>query len=112
MKLSFSLNAKAKVPQQLPSLKRPAAFGEGDEDDTIDAAPTSTNADANVTANKRLLAQNVEVTKAMKRRMEAEKKVDSSVYEYDEVWDKMQEVKLRQKEAKEQDAKERKVYIS
>ncbi|KAF8625805.1 hypothetical protein AX15_005192 [Amanita polypyramis BW_CC] len=108
MKLSFSLNVKPKVTGQPPSLKRPAAFGEGDEDEAIDAAPTSTNTDANVTANKKLLAQNVVVTKATKKRMEAEKKVDPSVYGYDEVWDKMQEVKLRQKEAKEQDAKERK----
>ena len=31
------------------------------------------------------------------------------MFEYDEVWDKMQETKLRQKEAKEADSKERKV---
>ena len=43
--------------------------------------------------------------------MEQEMKVDSSVFEYDEVWDKMQEVKLKQKEAKEADTKERKVSI-
>ena len=44
-----------------------------------------------------------------KKKLEEEKKVDSTVFEYDEVWDKMQEAKLRQKEAKEADAKERKV---
>ncbi|KAK2466890.1 hypothetical protein APHAL10511_001148 [Amanita phalloides] len=108
MKLSFSLNAKSKAPEQAPSLKRPAAFGEGDEDDAIDAAPTSTNADARTTANKKLLAQNMGVSKVMKKRMEAEKMVDPSVYEYDEVYDRMQQVKQRQKEVKEQDAKERK----
>lgn len=43
--------------------------------------------------------------------MEAEKKVDETVYEYDEVWDKMQEAKQRQKEAKEVDSKERKVCM-
>ena len=41
--------------------------------------------------------------------MEEEKKVDATVFEYDEVWDKMQEAKQRQKEAKEVEAKERKV---
>jgi coiled-coil domain-containing protein 55 len=111
MKLSFSLNAKPKAPQQAPPLKRPAAFGDGDED-VADAAPTSTSVNSNVTANKKLLAQNVKTTKVMKKRLEAEKKVDPSVYEYDEVYDQMQEAKQRQKEAKEQDAKERKVHYS
>ncbi|KAJ7111590.1 coiled-coil domain-containing protein 55-domain containing protein [Mycena crocata] len=40
--------------------------------------------------------------------MEAEKRVDQTVYEYDEVWDKMQESKQRQKEAKEAQSKDRK----
>ena len=45
----------------------------------------------------------------MKKKIEAEMKVDETVYEYDEVWDKMQEAKLRQKEKKEVESKERKV---
>ncbi|PCH38058.1 hypothetical protein WOLCODRAFT_114737 [Wolfiporia cocos MD-104 SS10] len=53
------------------------------------------------------------MSKATKKRLESEMKVDSTVFEYDEVWDKMQEAKLRQKEAKEVDARERKPkYIS
>ncbi|KAJ7940599.1 coiled-coil domain-containing protein 55-domain containing protein [Mycena leptocephala] len=44
----------------------------------------------------------------MQKRMEAEKRVDQTVYEYDEVWDKMQESKQRQKEAKELESKDRK----
>ncbi|KAF9464733.1 coiled-coil domain-containing protein 55-domain containing protein [Collybia nuda] len=44
----------------------------------------------------------------MRKRMEAEREVDETVYEYDEVWDRMQEAKQRQKDAKEVDAKERK----
>lgn len=40
--------------------------------------------------------------------MEQEMKVDATVYQYDEVWDRMQEVKLKQKEAKEVDSKQRK----
>ncbi|KDQ33319.1 hypothetical protein PLEOSDRAFT_20501 [Pleurotus ostreatus PC15] len=47
-------------------------------------------------------------SKAARKRMETEKKVDATVYEYDEIWDKMQEAKQKQKEAKEIDAKTRK----
>ncbi|KAJ7063325.1 coiled-coil domain-containing protein 55-domain containing protein [Mycena amicta] len=110
MKLSFSLakpqDAAAGSP--LPSLKRPAAFAFGD-DDPVDAAPTSSvSLDKNAAANKKLLAQNVHTSRTTKKRMEAEKKVDATVYEYDEVWDKMQDAKARQKEAKELEAQERK----
>lgn len=112
MKLSISLNKnKSKPPVAAPSLKRPAAFASADDDEPIDAAPTSTSADRNVAVNKKLLAQNVGSSKTMRKRMEAEKKVDETVYEYDEVWDKMQEAKQRQKEAKEVDSKERKVCM-
>ncbi|KAI9070382.1 hypothetical protein FKP32DRAFT_1586222 [Trametes sanguinea] len=49
----------------------------------------------------------------MRKKLEAEQKVDSTVFQYDEIWDKMQEAKQKQKEAKEADAKERKPkYIS
>ena len=108
MKLSFSLN-KPKQPPPQPSLKPPTAFAAADDDEPIDAAPTLSSNDNNVAANKKLLAQNVGSSKAMKKRMEAELKVDATVYEYDEVWDKMQETKAKQKEQKEADSKERKV---
>ncbi|KAF8077918.1 coiled-coil domain-containing protein 55-domain containing protein [Lyophyllum atratum] len=107
MKLSFSLGKPKQATAAPPSLKRPAAFALGD-DEPIDAAPTSVAADRSTPANKKLLAQNLETSKAMKKRMEAEKKVDETVYEYDEVWDRMQEAKMRQKETKEQEAIERK----
>jgi hypothetical protein len=108
MKLSFSLN-KSKPDGAAPSLKRPAVFASMEDEDHIDAAPTTSSADHNLTASKKLIAYNVQSSKATRKRMEAEKKVDETVYEYDEVWDKMQEAKLRQKEAKEADSKERKV---
>ncbi|KAE9396080.1 hypothetical protein BT96DRAFT_124602 [Gymnopus androsaceus JB14] len=54
---------------------------------------------------KKFLAQNVLTSKKLKKQMEEEKKVDSTVYEYDEVWDKMQQAKQTQKEAKETDLK-------
>ncbi|KAJ7709872.1 coiled-coil domain-containing protein 55-domain containing protein, partial [Mycena rosella] len=109
MKLSFSLATKPKATPaaQPPSLKRPAAFAL-DDDEPIDAAPTASSADKGTAANKKLLAQNVQSSRTMQKRMEAEKRVDQTVYEYDEVWDKMQESKLRQKEAKEVASKDRK----
>ncbi|PBK78194.1 hypothetical protein ARMSODRAFT_29146 [Armillaria solidipes] len=106
-KLSFSLAKTKKPAESAPSLKRPAAFASLDDDQPVDAAPTS-SADKNTAANKKLLAQNVLTSKAMKKRMDAEKKVDASVYEYDEIWDKMQEAKQKQKEAKEIDSAQRK----
>lgn len=108
MKVAFSLNTKSKPAAPPPSLKRPAVFASGDDDQPIDAAPTSSTADKNVAANKKLLAQNVGSSKTARKRMEAEMMVDSTVYEYDEVWDKMQEAKQRQKEAKDASSKERK----
>ncbi|KAJ7046812.1 coiled-coil domain-containing protein 55-domain containing protein [Mycena alexandri] len=114
MKLSFSLaKPKAAPAPPPPSLKRPAAFALGEDDEPIDAAPTSSAADKGTAANKKLLAQNVHSSRTMQKRMEAEKRVDQTVYEYDEVWDKMQESKQRQKEAKEVESKDRRPkYIS
>lgn len=110
MKVSFSLG-KAKPTQPVgdaPSLKRPAAFASLDDDDALDAAPTTSDVPKS-SANKKLVAQNAGLSKAAKKRLEEEKKVDATVFEYDEVWDKMQEAKQRQKVVKEVDAKERKV---
>ncbi|OBZ75148.1 hypothetical protein A0H81_04225 [Grifola frondosa] len=113
MKVSFSLKTKVTKPvRDAPSLKRTAAFASLDDDEPVDAAPTSSSDKGKVAANKQFIAQSVEMSKAMKQRIEAEKKVDATVYEYDEVWDKMQEAKLRQKEAKEADAKERKLDVA
>ncbi|KAL4253165.1 NSRP1 family protein [Abortiporus biennis] len=112
MKVSFKLSgAKTKTSKpvgEAPSLNPPVAFSLAD-DDTTDAAPTaSSSKDALVAANKKLVAQNMEMSKATKKRLEAEQKIDSTVFEYDSVWEKMQEAKLKQKEAKEVDSKERK----
>ncbi len=108
-KLSFSLAKTKKSAESAPSLKRPAAFASLDDDEPVDAAPTSSADKNTAAANKKLLAQNVLTSKVMKKRMDAEKKVDASVYEYDEIWDKMQEAKQKQKEAKEIDSAQRKV---
>ncbi|KAG1875235.1 coiled-coil domain-containing protein 55-domain containing protein, partial [Suillus tomentosus] len=107
MKLSFSLPKTAKPVGAAPPLKKPAAFASLGDDDPVDAAPTLSD-NKGAAANKKLLAQNVESSKAARKRMEQEMKVDATVYQYDEVWDRMQEVKLKQKEAKEVDSKQRK----
>jgi len=111
MKLSFSLKAQEKPVGAAPSLKKPVAFSSFDDDEPVDAASTS-SASRKAASNKKLIAQNVTSSKAMKKRMEAEKLVDETVYDYDGVYDKMQEAKLRQKEAKEADSKQRKVSLS
>lgn len=108
MKLSFSLS-KPKASAPPPALSRPSAFGTGDDDDTNDSPSTLPSSDGKTSVNKVTLAQNVQASKAMKKKMEEEKQVDATVYEYDEVWDKMQEAKLKAKVAKEQESKERKV---
>jgi len=111
MKLSFSLKAKDKPVGLASSLKKPTAFSSLDDDEPVDAAITSTD-NRSTLPNKTLIAQNVGSSKAMKKRMEAEKLVDETVFDYDGVYDKMQEAKMRQKEAKEADAKQRKVSSS
>lgn len=112
MKVSFSLaNAKAKAAKPVgaaPALKKPVTFASLEDDEPVDGAATA-GSSSRASTNKRLVAQNVEMSRAMKKKLEEEKKVDATVFEYDEVWDKMQESKLRQKETKEVDARERKV---
>ncbi|KAF5358345.1 hypothetical protein D9756_001547 [Leucocoprinus leucothites] len=109
MKLSIALN-KPKAPAiPPPTLSRPSAFGNGDDnDDTNDTPSTLLSSDGKTSVNKVTLAQNMQSSKAMKKKMEAEKQVDDTVYEYDEIWDKMQEAKLKAKATKEQESKERK----
>lgn len=118
MKVSFSLKSKAaaasssKPVGDAPSLKKPVAFASLEDDEPVDAAVTAiAGSSSSVPANKRLIAQNVGMSKALQRQIEEEKKVDATVFEYDEVYDKMQEAKARQKAAKEVDSKERKVRL-
>ena len=86
MKVSFSLKGKATKPVgEAPSLKRSAAFAALDDDEPIDAAPTATGEKGKAAANKQFIAQSVEMSKSMKKRLDAEKRVDATVFEYDEV---------------------------
>lgn len=98
MKLSFSLKKKEEAPKAVAPAPKPAVFADADTEEAI-VAPVST-------------AYNVEASKAMQKRIEAERRVDSTVYEYDEVWDRMQLAKQKQKEAKEIESLERKVSES
>jgi len=111
MKVSFSLSktSKPSLQQQQPlSLKKPAVFSALEDD--IPGSEASVHESAKLDVNKRLAAQNVyaETSKATRKKIAAEMEVDATVYEYDEVWDKMQEAKSRQEKQKEVDAKERK----
>lgn len=111
MKVSFSLSNKNTKPLgAAPPLTKPAAFGSLDDEETRDVVPiASTSKDTH--ANKSLLAGSLASSRAAQKRMEQEMKVDATVYQYDEVWDRIQEVKQRQKEAKEADTKQRKVGV-
>ena len=115
MKVSFSLaNSKTKAAKavgEAPPLKKPAAFASLGDDEPLDAAPIARNKDG-IPVSKQLIAQSVGMSKSLKRKLDEEKKLDSTVFDYDEVWDKMQEAKQKQKEAKELDSKERKVRRS
>lgn len=103
MKLSISLN-KPKTVQPPAPVPRPSLFSAGDDDDADINEQTFPNP-----SKSGPVSLNAESSKAMRKRMEAEKRVDQTVYEYDEVWDKMQEAKQRQQAVKEADAAVRKV---
>lgn len=98
MKLSFSLNKPIQPPTPI---KRPSAFSLADDGDPEDSGKSQGKTEP--------LAYNAHSSQVMRRRMEAEKRVDETVFEYDEVWDKMQEAKLRQQASKDADASLRKV---
>ena len=98
MKLSFSLNKPIQPPAPT---KRPSAFSLADDGDPEDSGKSQ--------GETKPLAYNAHSSQAMRRRMEAEQRVDETVFEYDEVWDRMQEAKQRQQASKEADASLRKV---
>ena len=111
MKVSFSLsNKNAKSLGAAPPLAKPAVFSPFDHEDSQDVVPVASGS-KDTAVNKTLLAHNVASSKVAQKCIEREMKVDATVYQYDEVWDRMQEVKQRQKEAKEADGKQRKVGL-
>ena len=113
-KLSFALGKVKPKEVSAPSLKKPTAFGSLDDGDAIDAAPTASTSSA-LDVNRRLAAQNVStstsggsLSRAAKKKMQQELAVDPSVYQYDEVFDRMKEAQRKAKAAKEEETAERK----
>ena len=113
MKVSFSLAKKAETPSSFQLKKPPApaqkpSLFNADDDDEDSLAP-----DPNASKKNGIGIQTVsaETSKAQKKRELAEMAVDSTVYQYDEVWDKLQVAKQKVKEAKMTESKERKVRL-
>lgn len=115
MKVSFSLAKKPETPSAF-QLKKPSAptqkpslFNADDNDDGGDSLlPDSKSNKKNGIGIQTVSA---ETSKAQKKRELAEMAVDSTVYQYDEVWDKIQVAKQKVKEAKMVESKERKVRL-
>lgn len=111
MKVSFSLAKKPETPSSFqlkkPSVptQKPSLFSAGDDDEDS-LVPDSKTSKKNGIGIQTVSA---ETSKATKKRELAEMAVDSTVYQYDEVWDRMQVAKQKVKEAKMAESKERKV---
>jgi coiled-coil domain-containing protein 55 len=105
MKLSFSL--KGKAVGTAPSLKPVTPFTSL-EDGPVDAVSTPINGRSEI--NQRLVAQTSSVTsRATRKKLEQEKKVDETIFEYDEVYDLMEQAKQWRKEKRDIETGERKV---
>lgn len=105
MKLSISFN-KPKTGQLINAILQPSSAFDTGVDEEVDN-------DLPISENPRPHAVHAQgSSKLMKKRMEAERRLDETVYEYDEVWDKMQEAKQLQQTAKAVDASARKVCPS
>jgi coiled-coil domain-containing protein 55 len=113
MKVSFSLAKKPETAPQLQLKKPPApaqkpSLFNADDDDEDALVPNSKPDKKNGIGIQTVSA---ETSKARKKRELAEMSVDSTVYQYDEVWDRMQAAKQRVKEAKIAESAERKVRL-
>ena len=113
MKVSFSLAKKPETPSPFQLKKppapaqKPSLFNADDDDDETSLAPdpkTNKNGIGIQTVS-------AETSKAQKKRELSEMAVDSTVYQYDEIWDKMQVAKQKVKEAKMVESKERKARL-
>ena len=115
MKVSFSLAKKPETPSSFQFKKpsapaqKPLLFNAGDDDG--DDGEDSLVPDSKTSKKNGIGIQTVsaETSKAQKKRELAEMAVDSTVYQYDEVWERMQVAKQKVKEAKMAESKERKV---
>lgn len=104
---SISLKPKAKPSTGATVALQPArGFGKVGDDEPQDAAATSSTS-SRTEVNKRLTAMNTGNSKAQKRRMKEAQNVDETVYQYDEVYDKMQDAKAKAKAVKEVESQKR-----
>jgi len=112
MKVSFSLAKKPETPSPFQLKKptqKPSLFHADDNDDGDDGGPLASGSGSNKKNGIGIQTVSAETSKAQKKRELAEMVVDSTVYQYDEVWDKIQVAKQKVKEAKMAETKERKV---
>ncbi|GAA5971137.1 hypothetical protein JCM11641_004158 [Rhodosporidiobolus odoratus] len=103
-RLSFGLN-KAALPRQ-PQKKPPAKslFGAGDDDDDS-SSPAPPNS---ALANSRPRVSTASLTKAQKAKQKAELELDSSTYQYDEVYDNMKAAEKVAVEERKKESSDRK----
>lgn len=104
--IMISISLKSKTAQSTGAkISRLSRLNELTDEDLMDAAPTS-EASGRTQVNKRLSMMNSSSnSKAQRRRIQEAEAVDKSVYQYDEIYDKLQDAKQRVKEAKEADSK-------
>lgn len=105
-KISFSFKAKVKPSKPAVVPPQPSAFASLDEEPDTPAPGTSKPGKA---GPRSLVPVQAKMTKAMKKEMEQQKKVDATVYEYDEVYDSLKAAERQAVAAKEEEAKIRQV---
>jgi coiled-coil domain-containing protein 55 len=106
-KISFSFKAKAKPSKPTVVPSQPSAFVSLDEEQ--DAQAPNGSAKPGKSEPRSLVPTQTTMTKAMKKEMEQQKKVDATVYEYDEVYDSLKEAERLAAIAREEEAKIRQV---
>lgn len=104
-KTAFSFT-KPKAPAPKPAV----AFGD-DDDDEQDEQPKASSSRDTGAGNKALIAKSAaaSLSRQARKLQEEALKIDQSVFDYDEVWDGMQSAREATKQAKQEEAAERKV---
>lgn len=106
---SISLKPKPKP------VSKAFTFGDDDDDDDEDkqagssTKPTLAGPSKVTPRNNALIKQNASLGRQAKKIQEEAVKVDQTVFEYDEVWDGMQNARQQAKQIKDEEAAERKV---
>jgi hypothetical protein len=109
-KLSFSFKPKPKVKATAAIPPQPYAFSNLDDEHIEEDSGASKPGRPGMTKSTSLIPTQVTMTKAMKREMEEQKRVDATVYQYDEVYDRLKEADRQAEIAREEEAKIRQVH--